>query len=360
MKKNQTTLKYKQRHLKLAISKNWRRLLSNAKRKKKRTKQIGKTQFEQSQDKITARTNKISAPEHFSFIDAPEKTIKFLNKLENLYLNKKSVFVDLLNIKSLDHSAVTVLISVMFSFKSRNIPFDGNFPLDDSLSKKLVDSGFFRYINRPIGNKIEYTIGKENQIFARANKEVNSELGLIVMEEATTTIWGEKKTCKGLQRTLLELMQNTNNHADIQEKGAKHWWLSVNHDKKNKKVSFYFVDYGVGIFESLKSKPTENKWFGWLDKLNNLLKYGGNDEIFKLLLDGEMHLTVTGQHFRGKGLPGIKEVLMRNQISNLKIVSNNVFTDVSKEKYMKLSNEFCGTFVTWELNENNVNTSWII
>ena len=87
--------------------------------------------------------------------------------------------------------------------------------------------------------------------------------------------------------------------------------------------------------------------------------YGDNPEIFKLLLEGHMHMTVTGQHFRGKGLPGIREVLSRNQISNLKIISNDVFTDVSKDNYQKLNQEFSGTFVTWELNENNNNIAWI-
>lgn len=360
MKKYQTTAKYKDKHQRLSLKRHRRELISKAKRKKKRYRQQGKSRSERVQENLATSFKTLTAPEHFSFIEEPEKTIKFINKLEDFYLKRKSVFVDLQNIKSLDHSAVAVLVSVMFSFKSRNIAFNGNFPLNKELAKILIDSGFFKYLSKPMGNKIEYTIGKENQIFARANKEVNSELGLIVMAEASTTIWGINRTCKGLQRTLLELMQNTNNHADLEEKGAKHWWLSVNHDKLGKKVSFYFVDYGVGIFESLKSKPSGNKWFGWFEKLKNKLQYGGNDEVFKLLLDGDMHMTVTGHHFRGKGLPGIKEVLDRNQISNLRIISNNVYADVSKEKYFKLSNEFSGTFVTWELNELNINAKWII
>lgn len=360
MKKYQTTAKYKVKNIQHALRRAKREQRSKSKRKFSRKLLHGKSLAQRKRDIVKSKFTTISAPSDFSFIDDPESTIRFLIKLENLYLKGKSVFVDLSGLNSLDHSAVSVLVSVMFSFKSRNIAFNGNFPANKELAKKLINSGFFKYLGKPIGNKIEYTIGKENQIFARANKEVNSELGLIVMAEASTTIWGVKRTCKGLQRTLLELMQNTNNHADLIEKGAKHWWLSVNHNKENKRVSFYFVDYGVGIFESLKSKPAKNKWFGWFDKIKTHLIHGGDDEILKLLLNGDMHMTVTGQHFRGKGLPGIKEVQDRNQISNLKIISNNVFADVTKSNYYKLSNEFSGTFVTWELNENNVNSSWII
>lgn len=360
MKKYQTTSSYKIRNTKNARRKAKKELLAKFKKKRRRKQNHGKSASQLKQDKLILNYTKISAPSNFSFIDDPESTVRFLIKLENLYLRRKSVYVDLSGLKALDHSAVTVLVSVMFSFKARKIPFNGNFPRNTDLARKLVNSGFFRYLDRPIGNNIEYTIGKENQIFARAHKEVNSELGLIVMAEASKTIWGQNRTCKGLQRTMLELMQNTNNHAEIGKKGAKHWWLSVNHNRKEKRVSFYFVDYGVGIFESLKSKPPKNKWYGWLEKLKNKLIHGGDDEILRLLLNGDMHLTVTGQHFRGKGLPGIKEVQERNQISNLKIISNHVFADVAREKYYTLNNEFSGTFVTWELNENNTNSAWIL
>lgn len=359
MKKLYTTSRYKIQNKSRAKRLLKRRLISKLKRRNKNFIGQGKSKELRQDEKSTSNYTKITAPKHFSFVEKPEETIKFINKLEKLYLNNSSVFVNMKDITYLDYSAVTILVSVMFSFKTRNIKFNGNFPRDGDLAKLLINSDFFKYLNRPIGQKLEYALGKENQIFTRANKEVNSELGFVVMEEASITIWGERRTCKGLQRTLLELMQNTNNHADINKKGEKHWWLSVNHDKLNKKVSFIFIDYGVGIFESLKHKPIENKWFGWFEKIKNRLIHGDNAEIFKLLLEGQMHLTVTGQHFRGKGLPGIREVLSRNQISNLRVISNNIFADVDSNKYIKLNEEFSGTFVSWELTEKNINIKWI-
>jgi hypothetical protein len=248
----------------------------------------------------------------------------------------------------------------MFTFKSRKIDFNGSFPKNEELKRRLINSDFFKYLNRPIGNKLEYSIGKKNQIFTRANKEVNSELGLVVMAEASMTIWNEKRVCKGLQRTLIELMHNTNNHADENQKGIKHWWLSVNHNIKEKKVSFVFIDYGIGIFESLKKKPSSNKWFKTFEKIAHRLKYGTNSEVLKLLLNGELHLTVTGEHFRGKGLPGIKQVQDRNQISNLHIISNNVYANPTMGTYRELANNFSGTFAYWELNQQNTNIPWNI
>lgn len=359
MKKLYTTSRYKKRNKSRTKRILKKRLVSKQKRRTKNFNGQSKSKELRQEEKLISNYTKITAPKHFSFVEKPEETIKFINKLERLYLNNSSVFVNLKDITYLDYSAVTILVSVMFSFKTRNIKFNGNFPQNGDLAKLLINSDFFKYLNKQIGHKLEYALGKENQIFTRANKEVNSELGYVVMAEASTTIWGEKRTCKGLQRTLLELMQNTNNHADINKKGEKHWWLSVNHDKPNKRVSFIFIDYGVGIFESLKHKPNDNKWFGWFEKIKNRLIHGDNSEIFKLLLEGQMHLTVTGQHFRGKGLPGIREVLSRNQISNLRVISNNVFADVDNNNYIKLNEEFSGTFVSWELNEKNINIKWI-
>ncbi len=73
----------------------------------------------------------------------------------------------------------------------------------------------------------------------------------------------------------------------------------------------------------------------------------------KLILEGKLHETVTGEYYRGKGLPGIVEALKRNQISNLHIISNDVYANVQTGNYTILENKFEGTFIYWELNEKN-------
>lgn len=352
--------RYKKHHKRAASKKAKRTRKGKEKLKEKRRRLQGYSKEQKTEINNLSNYTIISAPLNFSFIQNVSKTAKFIRKLEALYEKRKKVYVDLSRITFLDYSAISVLVSVMFTFKSRNIEFNGNFPENLSLKKLLIESDFFKYLNKPISNKLEYSVGKKNQIFTRANKEVNSELGFVVMEEASQTIWGEKRTCKGLQRTLLELMHNTNNHADKSAKGVKHWWLSVNHNIKEKKVSFAFIDYGVGIFESLKDKPHDNKWYKLYDKISNKLKYGSNEEILKLLLEGEIHMTVTGEHFRGKGLPGIKQVQDRNQIDNLHIISNDVYADVKKDNYQKIQHSFSGTFAYWEINETNQNSKWVL
>jgi hypothetical protein len=189
MKKLYTAISYKKYNLIRSADRLKRNLITKEKKRLRRKGQQGTPAKVITERKYISQFVSLRAPKQFSFIEHPEETIEFINKLENNYLKRKKVFVNLSLIETMDYSAVTVLVSVMFAFKARKIDFNGNFPKNRALAKMLIDSGFFVYLKIPIGNKIEYIVGKENQIFARANKEVNSELGLAVMMETSSTIW---------------------------------------------------------------------------------------------------------------------------------------------------------------------------
>jgi hypothetical protein len=178
------------------------------------------------------------------------------------------------------------------------------------------------------------------------------------MKDVSTKILGHPAIYKGLQRSLVELMQNSFNHAAPSKEGEKHWWLSVNVNEKQKNASFSFIDYGVGIFESLNGKTEDSKWFNWRI-ITDLFNSKNDADILKLILDGELHKTVTGKHYRGKGLPGIKEAMDRNQISNLYIITNSVYANVLENKYELLPHNFEGTFVYFEINDTNTTAPWI-
>jgi len=334
-------------------------------RKKSKIKQLrksleNKTSRKKHEIKKFKKYSEIHPPNNFSFLENTEDVINFINKVESNYKKNKSVFINLENVEFIDYGAITVLLSVMTLFKSSNIKFNGNFPKNQNVRKKIVDSQFFNRIRETIFKEEEYTIVRKDQIFTKANKIVDPTLGYNIIKQSSETIWGEKKSCPGIQRVLLELMQNTHNHASIYPDNQEYWWLSVNHDPEKKKVSFVFVDYGQGIFESLEKKPETSKWYNFSEKLKEKLKYGNRAEILKLLLEGDLHMTVTGQNFRGKGLPGIMQVSKRNQISNLYIISNDVFADTNKNMYKMIRKKFQGTFLYWELCYNNEHKIWNI
>lgn len=366
MKKVYQTEKYIRYSMKVARKSLQKRLERKRILKAQRRANQGKSKSsaKRNLDRIRFKA-RVTAPENFSFLKNPEKSIAFINQLEEALNAKKSTFVILKKVASIDYNAITLLLSVMYKFKENKIKFNGDFPENEAARKLLTDSDFFLHLNKESNRIPKYVIRKENQILTTTDRSVDPEICLPIIEEATRTVWGKEeiKNGKGLFRVLIELMHNTHNHAAKNE-GKKHWWLSINHDPDKKKVGFIFMDHGVGVFSSLSNKPTNNKWYGWQEKLKQALGTQTNEQVLKLLLDGRVHeiamgkSTSTGSNFRGKGLPGVKGVLDRHQISHLYIITNNVYANVSEEKYTLLNNSFSGTFFYWELSTNNDRSLW--
>ena len=305
----------------------------------------------------------VDIPSDFSFLSNTSTVLGIINKLRNLLEEKHKTYINLKMVEILDNGAITILLSIMTEFKLSGIGFNGNFPKNKNAKLLLISSGFFEHLL----SKVEYTIfdeeskfayGKENQIITKPGKKVISELAKQICVNASKTVGRPNEVNKGLYRTLIELMHNTNNHANYSTEGEEAWWLTVHHDKVNCKVAFVFMDFGVGIFNSLKNKPLGNILYGAYEKLQEKFMYGTDDKILKAILKGELHKTHTNQLKRGKGLPGIYEVISRNQICNFQIITNNVCADVSKDKYRLIKCDFNGTFLYWEINKESEVIKW--
>lgn len=361
MKKIKDIIKYQRFQRKRSFKEREKRLRHKIwrTRKNKAEQGIPKKDLKQihEDNNVKWQYNVVEAPSIFAFIENTEEVVQFIHNIEELYQKKKKVFVELKEVDKIDYGAIVTLLSIMVRFKSNNISFNGSFPRDHKTRELLINSGFFENLDNKFKDEDRYEISKRNSdgIHTHAWKNVDAVLGARIIQSASTTVWEEERRCQGVQRTLLELMQNTNNHAEIGKEGEKHWWLSVNHMKKDKKACFAFVDFGVGIFKSLENKPENSKWYNWPAKIARLVERQDNTNLLKLILGGDFHQTVTGKHYRGKGLPGIAEVQRRKQISNLRIVSNDVCCWYDNSEYKKMQTSFNGTFVYWELNESNGN-----
>lgn len=302
---------------------------------------------------------KIQAPKIFSLVNNEEEVLSFVENIRYCFEHKRKVFVILSYIKEVSDDAILVLLSNMIQFRAHRIDFDGNFPLNRDVSRKIEKSGFFEHLYDKFSKSDMYQIKSiKSSIYTHAQRAVAPDIANSLIEQASKIIWGESRRCPGVQRTFIELMHNTNNHAsDIT--GEKHWWVSVNHDKNNRKVCFSFIDFGVGIFRSLDEKEPGDRFYGWKLIFQKIFPWADtNEKLLKIILEGELHRTVTKDYFRGKGLPGIKNALDNDRLSSLVIISNNVYANVSKNDYHLLKNELIGTFVYWEMNENIVNWSW--
>lgn len=293
----------------------------------------------------------IKAPSDFSMTTNTNDTIRFISKLEKCFEKKQKVFVNLTDIQKIADGAIVVLLSSMSKFKSHKIDFNGNFPLDPIANIAIRDSGFFEQLYKSrIAQSDKYNLSTK-RIFTHANKKVDQLLSSEIIQNVSKKIWGEEKRCTGLQRVFIELMQNTNNHASLIQKGEHHWWVSVSYDNNENKACFSFIDYGVGIIKSIQTDP-KSKFFKFKEQIRKLLNPQTDAEMLQLLLQGKIHSS-TGKYYRGKGLPGIFDASMNNKISNLVVISNKGYADISKDEYKILNNEFSGTFVYWELKNTN-------
>jgi len=295
----------------------------------------------------------IVAPSVLSMVANPEETLSFIDKLARHYESRKQVFVELKKVARIEYDAIVVLLAAMVRFKAADIDFNGDLPDDRAARKILMKSKFFESLYRDFAEQDRYEIGQENGIYTHANRNVDPVLSSRIIERASQTVWGERRRSQWVQRVFLELMQNTNNHASLRRQGENHWWLSVNHRADENTVSFTFVDFGVGVFQSLDNKRAGSKWFEWRTALWTVFRPTDNAEIFRLMLEGQFHRTVTGKYYRGKGLPGIREVMKRNGVSKLRIITNDVYADVANDQYRLLAVPFSGTMVYWELDRTN-------
>ncbi len=302
---------------------------------------------------------KILAPDFFSLIDNEEEVLAFIKQIRLCFAKHKKVFVVLSSVKVVTNDAILVLLSNMIQFRSHKIDFNGNFPRNVEAKRKIEESGFFEHLYNTIRVEDSYSIKSiKSSIYTHAQRNVAPEIADSLIKQASKMIWGVPKRCPGVQRAFIELMHNTNNHAsDIA--GEKHWWVSVTHDKKNKTVLFSFIDFGIGIFRSLKEKKPGDKFYECETVFRKCFPWADtNDKQLELILKGELHKTVTKNYYRGKGLPGIYEAFNVNKLASLVIISNNVYANVAKNDYHLLDNELIGTFVSWEINENIINLPW--
>lgn len=295
----------------------------------------------------------IRAPKIFSLLANTEGLLSFINAVDACFKKKKKVFISMRDTTLISHDAIVVLLSKLIQFKTSKIDFNGDFPRDVNSRWALNNSGFFEHLYQDIDSQEAYTFNRK--IYTHANKNVNSLLSSKIIEEASEKLWQEKRRCPGLQRVFIELMQNTNNHASFHKKGDKYWWASIVHNKQENKVCFSFIDYGVGILDSLKNKES-GKFARIINTINGVFRPNNNAEILKLLLEGKIHELIKEQAYnRGKGLPGIMKAWRTNNISNLIIITNDVYANIVKNEYRLINNHLSGTFVYWELNSNNNN-----
>lgn len=327
-----------QRQLRQLKSLKRRKAWLKAKRKYFQGKSASQREFYETKRQATP----VDAPSVFSIKQNPNKVFQFIALLKSFRLKKqvKAVFISLKDCTYISNGAVALMISVIKELKSFNIKVSGSYPDDKPTRAILEKSGFFDFV---IGNVSEENRVTPNTILQQGTDVVDSEIITPLVLKSMKFLYGKPYRNQRIQSLLIELMANTVNHAFAVNKTSK-WYLSISPDEENKKVMFTFIDNGQGISNTLNLK--------FFDKIASLF-LGSNGQILQAAFDGKFG-SRTKERKRGRGLPSIKKCFTENFISNLVVITNNVFLDFKSNETQLLDYNFDGTCYYWELDLNCV------
>jgi hypothetical protein len=305
---------------------------------KRKLNDIGKTQSDKYFENLIRNSISMKLPSVFSLRENTVETIKFINKLKELESSNSRIYLNMKNIEEISNGTIALLLSVVNDFTTKGKKIIGSKPKKSEPKRILELSGFFNYMNGSVEYPSEVN---SNTIVEQGNKSVEPQSTAKIVKTAMKTVTGTEQRNKKLQGLFIELMANSINHGFPNNKRKK-WIVSTSHYKKEKCVSFSFIDNGVGILKTLNQKIDR--------KLITLFK--GKSDLLKSAFKGDIG-SRTGLPFRGKGLPFIKDKYDTNRISNLFILTNNVILDYKHQKFYEIGISYSGTFYYFELNSNN-------
>ena len=330
-------------HINIAEKRFRRRLKSKLKRKKLRK------HYQDQIDRGFKPTPKhrspklrIPAPENFSFSENRKGVLSFIGNLEKALNSGKTVFVKLDSVEHIDQAAITLLLGIMAEFQSSGIYFNGDFPRNTEAKETLIKSGFLKQLYPNDG----YYFGSKSSIYTHGNKVYDEDLTCEELSEALICVFGERRRSQGARKVLIEAMKNTLLHASM--KRERHWWMSFKKDSKNNKLTVSMLDYGVGIFNSLKNGDEDDPGYKWYEKW---IKLGANNySILEKIMKGELKAISRSRIAgHGTGLPGMRKAFGNQFVSKLVIISNDVYADVGAEIYEPLGSDFSGTLIQFEI-----------
>jgi len=343
MKKLYTTSTYKRRNTKKSI---------DALKKQRKRKNINGS-FTPTYNKISNEGifNKqqnnpppivpIKAPTNFSLINNTEETLAYFKAAHKKLKNKKRILFDISKITTLTTDAIAVQIAKIkdprFHF---NTGILGNAPTDENLKKLFLQSGFYEYVRT---RNTKPTNNKKLLIHEITNNRVEPDKAKEAYLLGLRHTFKNEEIFEPLYNILIEIMQNTNNHAGS-TRGKYDWWLHVYNHPESAKTSYTFLDLGVGIFDSLPVQSFKRDFLELLGLKSNL-------DLVPKLFAGEIK-SRTARPERGKGIPQVYECSQHKFFEKFILISNDIYANLKTNENRLIKNQFNGTLFYWELNNN--------
>ena len=246
---------------------------------------------------------------------------------------RKRISMDMSEVEKLTPDGIAVFTAQISRLPT--IQIYGNEPTDPESKEVFIRSGFLKRVTT---QSRRMAPAEQGLILTQMNDVVEPVTADLLIKFPAKNLGMHTGQYKAAYRVLIECMSNTRQHAKGRlDPNHEDWWATVYCLQTSTRACFTFIDWGVGIVQSLKLKLRERLYRSW-----------SPDMMLKEVLDGNI-ASRTGKLFRGKGLPGINKAAAEGLISNVVIITNRAYADVSGGKFRILSTPFRGTFVYWEV-----------
>jgi len=298
------------------------------------------------------KSKKIATPENFSFIGNTNESLEFFEDVIYYLDNVDHLIIDMRNTKKMTTEVLLYLISLhkINEKKGKTLNTTIRSPKEEDLIELMLQSGFSNYFRANINTKIH--VDKEN-IFQIKDKETNLKNKVYDEETCREAIEFSLKFYKDakfsqpkfrhIYNALVEMMQNTDDHAYDEDGELRNWYLFA--IKLEKGISFFFFDNGKGVLKTAKKNILEKV----VEKAN--FSYG-HESLMQSVLNGD-YRSATGLTNRNRGLPEINQSLTEDGIELPIILTNRIYARLNEREYRKLKYNFRGTLFIWILKEDS-------
>lgn len=280
----------------------------------------------------------VIAPEKLTLqLGYSEEVLKFIALLKSLGETEDVINIRLHKVTDIGEGAIGMLLSVMKELTNKGISLKGEKPSNTIARNKLEKSGFFKYMRGYVSPE---NLKTKNIIIHTGDINTSQKELEPAMPQVMETVWGTKARCPELFGVIGEMLRNSCDHA-FHRDSSVFWHLGVSHIEKDNTVKFSFVDNGVGIINKYYENNDWEKVKGFFKSNSKVLV-----NAYKKGIESQ-----TGLHWRGEGLPTIYELYTDNIITNLVVITNNVYLDFDKEKFEEIKVPFSGTYYFWKINK---------
>ena len=279
------------------------------------------------------------APSVFSLILNTEETLDFFHRLHK-HAQEGPVSLDFGSIYQLTPATLLYLIALFDKIGFCDI--HGNVPGDPACRELFLNSGFLKYVTcsyqlrTPNPNIMK--IAKENKVLGPRAAEL-----LEFCSERLGNI-SNSLLPKRNYDMMVELMENTRQHAAPKGEEPLKWYLMGTFDEEHQAVHISFLDNGLGIPETIRKKP--------LESVAKLMRSGSQYRLVEAAFDGQAR-TQTKKPYRGKGLPSIKRHMDEGYIRDLVIVSNRAYLNFGNVNKQDLATPLKGTLYSWMIKRTS-------